>query len=91
MQEGLATMVAGVIAYVFIHNYPATAKFLTSAEREYVLARLQADSDATRNETFSWANVNKAFVDPKCWLYGLGFHALALPLYTLSLFLVWSP
>ena len=28
-----------------------------------------------------------ALKDPKVWLYGLGFHTLSLPLYTLSLFL----
>ena len=28
-----------------------------------------------------------ALTDPKCWLYGLTFHTLSLPLYTLSLFL----
>lgn len=29
----------------------------------------------------------QAFRDPSCWLYGLGFHTMSLPLYTLSLFL----
>lgn len=31
--------------------------------------------------------MNSTFRDPKCWLYGLAFHTLSLPLYTLSLFL----
>lgn len=40
------------------------------------------------DEHFSWAAVREAFKDPNCWLYGLGFHTMSLPLYTLSLFLV---
>jgi hypothetical protein len=32
--------------------------------------------------------VIEALKDVKIWLYGLGFHTMSLPLYTLSLFLV---
>jgi hypothetical protein len=87
LQEGILTVVIAVFAYRFIHNYPKTAKFLTEPERDYVQARLKADNDATNYEPFSWPSVLRAIKDPKCWLYGLAFHTLSLPLYTLSLFL----
>lgn len=85
--EGILTVLVSLIAYFFIANYPATAKFLTDKERLCIHARLSSNSDATRNEAFTWANVRKALSDPKVWLYGLGFHTMSLPLYTLSLFL----
>ncbi len=85
--EGLLTIVISLIAYFFIANYPATAKFLSEDERAFIHARLASDNDATRNEAFNWANVRSAISDPKVWLYGLGFHTMSLPLYTLSLFL----
>lgn len=75
-------------AYWFIENYPETAKFLSKSEKEFVHARLAADSDATHHERFAWTAVYGALRDPSCWLYGLGFHTMSLPLYTLSLFLV---
>lgn len=87
-QEGIATVLVAVAAYWFVHNYPTTAKFLNDAERDYIHTRLAADSDATHEEAFSWEGVRSALRDPKCWLYGLGFHTMSLPLYTLSLFLV---
>ena len=77
-----------VVAYFIIYNYPDTASFLSAEERAVVHARLKADNDATRHEAFDWVNVRGALADPKCWLYGLGFHTMSLPLYTLSLFLV---
>lgn len=86
--EGLLTIVISCAAYFFISNYPDTAKFLSDKERSFIQARLAADSDSTRNEVFTWANVKKALFDHKCWLYGLAFHTMSLPLYTLSLFLV---
>ncbi|KAL4809339.1 major facilitator superfamily domain-containing protein [Aspergillus unguis] len=85
--EGLLTVVMSVIAYFWVYNYPATAEFLSDKERSFITWRLKHDSDATREEKFSWVAVSDAFKDPKVWLYGLGFHSMSLPLYTLSLFL----
>jgi MFS family permease len=86
--EGILTVLVSLAAYFFIVNYPNTAKFITNDERDLIQARLKADSDATRHEVFDWANVSSALLDVKCWLYGLAFHTMSLPLYTLSLFLV---
>ncbi|GKT66440.1 major facilitator superfamily transporter [Colletotrichum tofieldiae] len=86
-QEGIATVFIAVGAYWFIQNYPDTAKFISDKERRFIRARLAADSDATHNEKFTWGNVMDAIKDPKCWLYGLGFHTMSLPLYTFSLFI----
>ncbi|EFQ29621.1 major facilitator superfamily transporter [Colletotrichum graminicola M1.001] len=85
--EGIATVVIATGAYWFIQNYPDTAKFLSEKERRFIRARLAADSDATHNEKFTWGNVMEAIKDPKCWLYGLAFHTMSLPLYTFSLFI----
>ncbi|KAH6991326.1 major facilitator superfamily domain-containing protein [Ilyonectria sp. MPI-CAGE-AT-0026] len=85
--EGIATVLVAVAAFWFIENYPSTSRFLTTAERQFIQTRLAADSDSTHDEQFSWDAVLQAFRDPNCWLYGLGFHTMSLPLYTLSLFL----
>ncbi|KAI0114344.1 major facilitator superfamily domain-containing protein [Nemania sp. FL0031] len=85
--EGIATVLIATGAYWFVHNYPDTSTFLNEDERKAIHQRLAADSDATHQEDFSWAAVREALQDPKCWLYGLGFHTMSLPLYTLSLFL----
>jgi hypothetical protein len=76
------------VAYLWVYNYPASAEFLSEKERSFITFRLKHDNDATREERFSWAAVIDAIKDPKVWLYGLGFHTMSLPLYTLSLFLV---
>ncbi|KAI4638800.1 hypothetical protein J4E93_009828 [Alternaria ventricosa] len=85
--EGLLTIIIGIIAYWFISNYPATVSWLSKEERAFVQARLKADSDATNDEAFSWAEVLLAAKDVKIWLYAFAFHTMSLPLYTLSLFL----
>lgn len=87
LKEGLLTVVVSVAAYFFIYGYPATAKFLTPKEREHVIARLKGDSDAVREEKFTWGGVIQALKDPKVWLYGLCFHTINLPICTLGIFL----
>ena len=79
-------VVIALVAYLFIHNYPSTAPFLNEPERAFIHARLKG-TDANNSEPFAWTNVLAALKDYKCWLYGLGFHTMSLPLYTLSLFL----
>lgn len=76
-----------ISSYFFIHNYPDTAPFLNDDERSYIHLRLKGDSDQSNVEKFAWSNVRAALKDYKCWLYGMGFHTMSLPLYTLSLFL----
>ncbi|KAH8427129.1 allantoate permease family MFS transporter [Aspergillus melleus] len=85
--EGLLTVVMSIVAYFWVYNYPSTAEFLSEKERAFIQYRLKNDNDSTRDERFSWTAVGDAFKDPKVWLYGLGFHTMSLPLYTLSLFL----
>ncbi|CAN9178963.1 unnamed protein product [Alternaria alternata] len=85
--EGLLTILIAIVAYWFISNYPGTVSWLSKEERAFVQARLKADSDATNDEKFSWAEVRVAAKDIKIWLYALAFHTMSLPLYTLSLFL----
>lgn len=82
------TIVVAIAAYWFISNYPGTVSWLSKDERAFVQARLRADSDNTNDEQFRWADVWVACKDVKVWLYGLAFHTMSLPLYTLSLFLV---
>lgn len=87
-QEGIATVIIGAFGYLFITNYPSTARWLSADEKQVVAARLAEDSDADNTEGFKWSNVTRALTDPKVWLYCAAYHTLSLPLYTLSLFFV---
>ncbi|OJI91153.1 hypothetical protein ASPTUDRAFT_186927 [Aspergillus tubingensis CBS 134.48] len=85
--EGLLTVLMSIGAYFWVYNYPSTAEFLTPEERQFIQFRLKNDNDSTRDEQLTWSAVFDAFKDIKVWLYGLAFHTLSLPLYTLSLFM----
>ena len=41
--EGLATIVAGLLSFWIIQDFPDSARFLTEAERTVIIRRLQKD------------------------------------------------
>jgi MFS family permease len=72
--EGLLTILVALIAPLAIHDSPETAKFLTEAERRFVIHSLRiqssADSHETvqQNEKFQIRYVIDALSDWQIWL-----------------------
>ena len=86
-------MVVAIIAFAIMVDYPDTAHFLTEAEREYILDRLnhhgfrEGAEKVEEDDKFSWPAIKSAFL---AWQVGLGvllFMACVAPLYGISLFL----
>ena len=67
--EGLITVVAGVISFFIIQDFPDTAKFLSEAERAFVIRRLQADDQfSAAGEELRWKYIFKSILDWKTWV-----------------------
>ena len=77
--EGLITVIAGVMSFWIVQDFPDTARFLSSSEREIVIRRLQADDQfSARGETLKWKNVKKSILDYKTWLSAMSLTGLSL-------------
>ena len=73
-------------AFFLMHNYPDTAKFLTTAERHEVQRRLEEDQSLlpTGYRThYLW----DALRDWKIWVFSIITIGIFTPLYSISLFL----
>jgi hypothetical protein len=75
-----------VVAYLFLHDYPDTAKFLTKDEREEVQRRLEHDRGSLAEE-FSTRYVLDAFTDWKIWVMCFVTTGIFTGLYSISLFM----
>jgi MFS family permease len=84
--EGLVTLVVALGAYYFMHDYLETATFLTEPERKEVKRRLEQDSDFLANE-YNQKFVWQALTDWKIHVFSLLSAGMALPCYSVSLFL----
>jgi hypothetical protein len=67
--EGLATVIAGVLSFFIIQDFPDTAKFLTEAERTVVVRRLQEDDQfSAAGEELKMKYIYKSILDWKTWI-----------------------
>lgn len=84
--EGIITLVVAIIAFFVMHDYPSTAKFLTTREREEVTRRLEHDRSALADEfhlKYFWDAVG----DWKIWVHMFITIGIYTPLYSISIFL----
>ncbi|KAH0442998.1 major facilitator superfamily transporter [Colletotrichum camelliae] len=84
--EGIITLAVAIAAFFIMNDYPATAKFLTTAEKEEVTRRLEQDRSALADE-FDMAYFWDALKDWKIWVHMLITIGIYTPLYSYSLFL----
>ncbi len=69
-----------------MHDYPETAKFLTSDEKKEVVRRLEHDRSALSNE-FKLSFAKDALKDWKIWVHMFITIGIYIPLYSVSVFL----
>lgn len=84
--EGILTLVVAVAAYFCMHDYPDTAKFLTTAEKKEVHRRLEADRTFLADE-YDIKYFMHAIKDWKIWVHMFITIGVYTPLYSVSLFL----
>ncbi|TKA69932.1 hypothetical protein B0A49_07127 [Cryomyces minteri] len=84
--EGLLTLIVAGVAFLFMHDYPATAKFLTPEEKHEVQRRLELDRSSLADE-FSIKYFWYALKDWKIWVHMFITIGIYTPLYSISLFL----
>ncbi|KAL8293321.1 hypothetical protein RQP46_000022 [Phenoliferia psychrophenolica] len=86
--EGLATIVAGVIAFWAICDLPSTASFLSEEERAWVIWRKRSDgSSVGEAEGISWKYILQAAGSWQVWLSTAYYISVVTPLYGVGLFL----
>jgi D-galactonate transporter len=83
--EGIPSVIIGIIVLFYLDNNPASARWLSSEEKELVLTRLQEEEELKKAEGESRHRISDAFRSKKVWLlclvyfgfivgnYGIGF------------------
>lgn len=84
--EGILTVICAVVSFFFMHDYPETATFLTTAEREYVVRTLHEDSTGLAKH-YDRKFVFQALLDYKSWIQVAIYIGNLITVYAISLFL----
>lgn len=75
-----------IMAYFVMHDFPSTAKFLTTSEKGEVIRRLEQDQSVL-SEEFKWQFVIDALKDWKIHIQMVIFFGIFTSVYSVSIFL----
>ncbi|KAF9579896.1 hypothetical protein BGW38_003662 [Lunasporangiospora selenospora] len=85
--EGLPTVLLCFVSYVYLPDYPQTARFLSEDERDLAVKRLLIDAGPATETEFSWKQFRDVFKDWKVYMHMMPYILTMTPLYSLALFL----
>ena len=83
--EGIATILVGVLAYFAVTDFPEDAKWLTDAERKWVLAHTQKSKDEVV-QTVKFHDIVEFFKVPRNVLGGIIYFTILVPIYGFAYF-----
>lgn len=75
--EGIATVVAAMVAKFFIVDWPENARFLNERERSILLTRLQSDAQVYRMDRLDRPAIRRILTDKKIYLGCVTLNPLA--------------
>lgn len=84
---GLPAMIVGVIAWFYLVDKPADAKWLTLEEKTWLTNALEKEWSVTSKGGTAHHSIKSAFRNGKVWLLGAVYFGLVYGFYTLAFFL----
>ncbi|KAJ8454629.1 hypothetical protein ONZ45_g19230 [Pleurotus djamor] len=84
---GIVTIVAGLIAFVTVQDFPDKNTFLTKEQTAWALARIQADRADAEYDHWSKEKFIGYLIDPHLWSFALMFGAVCTTTYAFAYFL----
>ncbi|HLG97402.1 MAG TPA: MFS transporter [Bryobacteraceae bacterium] len=85
--EGLPACAAGIVALFYLTDNPAGAPWLTSAEREFLVSRLEEEKAAKARSSATHHSWTAALRSGKVWLFGLIYFGFVMGNYALGFWL----
>ncbi|KAF5312923.1 hypothetical protein D9619_003606 [Psilocybe cf. subviscida] len=85
--EGIITIVLGILAWLFIPDFPQKSKFLNEEERKMILDRVEADRGDSMPDKMTGAKLLKHLMDPLLWAFCYMFLTSTLPAYAIGFFI----
>ncbi|KAF5649335.1 glucose ribitol dehydrogenase [Fusarium sp. NRRL 52700] len=69
LTEGVFTILLGIFAYIFMPDFPDTARWMTEEEKAFVQARLPINAPRAAEKDFDWKEFWNTLKDHKLWLF----------------------
>lgn len=84
---GAPAIIIGIVAWFYLADSPATAKWLTADEKEWLTSELTAEHATKTDSGAKHPSIGAAFKNGRVWVLGLIYFGFIYGLYTLAFFL----
>jgi MFS family permease len=84
---GAPAIIIGVVAWFYLADSPAKAKWLTADEKEWLTSELTAEHASKTDSGAKHPSIGAAFKNGRVWVLGLIYFGFIYGLYTLAFFL----
>ncbi|BEJ11525.1 hypothetical protein CspHIS471_0109470 [Cutaneotrichosporon sp. HIS471] len=84
---GIITVVVGLLAFLFIVDFPDRSTFITDEQKQMILTRIQRDREDSVPDPVTLAKIGHHLCDWKIWLYGYFLLTATVASYSLAYFL----
>ncbi|KAF4949485.1 hypothetical protein FSARC_13469 [Fusarium sarcochroum] len=69
LTEGVFTILLGIFAYLFMPDFPDSARWMTEEEKAFIQARLPINAPRATEKDFDWKEFRHTLKDVKLWLF----------------------
>ncbi|CAE6360433.1 unnamed protein product [Rhizoctonia solani] len=83
--EGIPSILSSILVWFFFPDFPETAKWLSSDERDRVVRRLEGVA-STHHSRVSWAEAKQTLLGWRVWVHAIAYITISAPFSSLSLF-----
>ncbi|KAH7405632.1 MFS transporter [Phaeosphaeria sp. MPI-PUGE-AT-0046c] len=84
--EGIPSCVSSVAVWFFLPDFPEEASWLTTAERELAVARLEKEGSKGNDPSLDWKTTRATLLEGRLWVHYIIYFGISAPFSSLSLF-----
>ena len=85
--EGIATIFLGILAWLFVPDFPEKSTFLSQEEKQMILDRVEADRGDSVADPMTGKKIITHLSDPVVWIMALMFLCSTMPAYAIGFFI----
>ncbi|KAF2020465.1 permease of the major facilitator superfamily [Aaosphaeria arxii CBS 175.79] len=84
--EGAPSVLFGIFIFFYLPDYPETAKFLTTEEKELAVLRMEHNGSKGNAAHMTWADAKEVLTDWRLYIHYIVYFSKSCPFSSLSLF-----
>ncbi|KAF2993409.1 hypothetical protein E8E13_002198 [Curvularia kusanoi] len=84
--EGLPSVLSSILVFFLLPDYPETANWLSTEEKELATERLKHEGSQGHSASLTWSEAKATILEWRLWIHYIIYFGISVPFSSLSLF-----